>query len=66
MAAVSFTGGAHYYLKWREADGALPMLLGGVLFATIAYLRRRALNRKKAALRQAVTRYEKMLAEPLS
>ncbi len=65
MAAVSLIGSGYYYF-WREADGALPTALGGVLFATIAYLRRRALNRKSVALREAVTRYERMLAEPFS
>jgi hypothetical protein len=45
MAAVSFVGAAYYYLKWREADGVLPMVLGGVLFATIAYLRQPTLYR---------------------
>ena len=63
-AVVFFFGAAYYYAKWRDANGAGSMLLGGVLSAIIAYVRGRALERKKVALRDALIRYEEMLAEP--
>lgn len=65
MAACCFIGAAFCYSKWQEAGGALLMVLGGVLLGTIADLRRRALNRKEAVLKEAVRRYEEMLIEPL-
>ena len=64
MAVTSVVGGAYYYTKWREADGAWPMLFAGALFAMIAYFRRTALSRKQEAFKEAVARYEEMLRQP--
>jgi hypothetical protein len=65
LAAVFFIGAAYDSATWQELSGALPMLLGGVSLATLAYLRHRALERKRAALRKAITRYETILAKPV-
>ena len=64
MAAVFFIAAAHFYLKWRDADAAILMVLVSVMLATTSYFRRRALNRKTAAFKEAVKRYENMLGEP--
>lgn len=63
-AVVFLFGAAYYYAKWQDAAGAGPMLLGSVLSAVIAYFRRRALEHKKAALGDALRRYETTFAEP--
>ena len=63
-AVIFVVAGIYYYAKWQEADSAGSMLLAGALFATVAYFRRTALNRKREALNKAVVRYEQMLGEP--
>lgn len=64
MAAVCVIGAGFFYAKWEEAAGALTMLLLGLLSATLAYLRRKALGRKRVALKEAIVRYERMVSEP--
>lgn len=63
IAALSVVGAAGYYARWQDVAGALFMLFGATLLATMAYLRAKALERKRATLSQAVAAYERMLAD---
>jgi len=62
MATIFFAAAIFFYLRWGKFDVAMPMLGGTILFGLIAYVRQKALERKKLKLRKAVDAYEMMLA----
>ncbi len=50
------------FLKWRDIGGTAELGGGAVLFALLAYLRTKGLQRRKDALRIATEAYEEVLA----
>ena len=51
------------YAKWRDVAGAAQILVVALIFAATGYLRGRALDRKKVALRIAVADHDDQLAK---
>lgn len=62
LSGVSLIGAAYDYYRWRKFDTFdLQLVAAAGLFAALALWRQRAVSRKRAALKDAVTAYEAML-----
>lgn len=58
-AIIGIVGETSYFLKWGVFDGSLGG--AGICFAAIAFVRRRAFERKKQELAAALESYERAI-----